>query len=660
MPDHAPLSHTDYEQFIHTLNTLNQDYYNRHESPATDAQYDALYRQIKAYEDQYPHNIHPNSPTQSVGAAPDPQASHYTHESPLLSLSNAYNDRDIEAFLTRIHTRLSCPFKLSVEPKIDGCAIAIVYKNGTLDIAATRGNGRIGEVVTHTIQTIQTLPHRIPYAHPLCVRGEVVIKTSDFNAMGSHFANARNAASGALRQLDATKLMNRPLSIFIYGAITDTQLTHTDTLDWLKQLGFPVIPTAITNGELSHTISAIHRMKAHQDTLDVATDGVVIKINDYASQRQLGTTAKAPKWAIAYKFPEEIATTTLDDVEWSVGRTGVITPVACVTPVVIAGVTVRRATLHNASEIQRLGIRIKDTIAIKRAGEVIPKIVRVTATHPTHNTIPTPTHCPSCQDPVIQNADDHVAIMCINPACPAQIKARIQHFCSRNAMDIQGLGNRIIDQLIEANLIQSVADVYRLTIDTLIALPRFAEKAATNLINAIQASKKKPLDHFIFSLGIPHVGMVSSQILMRRYGSMDALMMAAYDELVAIDHIGPAMATAICQATSSPSFQSLVQQLQDLGLNPQPTVLKTVDASPLSGKTVVITGTLSQSRSHFESIIQANGGTVSNHVSKKLDYLLIGESPGSKYKKAIALNDNGATIQLLREATFEAMLNNKS
>ena len=638
-------SHADYLATIKQLNQWNKEYYENNESTVSDQKYDEAYRQVKSYELNHPLLTAPDSPTQVVGSKPSKSFAQYEHKEALLSLSNAFNVKDIEKFIKRIAKETdSNTFQLSIEPKIDGCAVSIIYENGKLKLAATRGNGKIGEIVTHNIKTIQSLPETIAFTDPLEIRGEVYISTSNFEKLKSDFANPRNAASGALRQLDPNITKERHLDIFIYGSSTSNIDSHIETIDWIKSLGFPVIDTKKISNDVNSIQNAITTIQ--QSTFDVDTDGAVIKVDSKALQNSMGTTSKAPKWAIAFKFPEEEVTTTLNAVEFQVGRTGVITPVAHVAPVNVSGATVQRATLHNFDEIKRLNIHVGDEIIIKRAGEVIPKIVGIKKSIG-KTPIRVPIKCPSCEQNSIQQIEGQIAYQCINPLCPAQIKERIKHFCSKNAMGIDGLGDAIVDQLLTEEKIKTVADLYKLTREDLIHLERFGEKSTDNLLSAIKSSKTKPFANMLFALGIPFVGEVSAAIIANHYKSFDELMNASEDELLQIDQIGPKMANAVTTTIHTTSFNSLVSELIKAGIKPSSS--KKIISTKLEGKTFVITGSLSQPRTKIEELIKDHGGKVTKSVSKSLHYLVVGEAAGSKLTKAQTLNETGASILIINE-----------
>ena len=638
-----------YQKLINQINQYNYEYYTLNQSSISDQEFDKLYKEIIAYEKNNPLLIDPNSPTQRVGTAPATEFEQYNHATPLLSLSNAFSKTDIEDFLNRITKETNhASFDVTIEPKIDGCAVSIIYKDGQLTIGATRGNGRTGELVTNNIKTIQSLPlHIETNQETIELRGEVYIRKSKFESLKDEFANPRNAASGALRQLDASITTSRGLDIFIYGSTTSTAQNHNEIIKWIQSMGFPTIPIETCPNDTKKIIEKIEEIQRKKSNFDFEIDGAVIKANHIPIQHTMGTTSKAPKWAIAYKFPEEEAQTTIEAIEFQVGRTGVITPVAHVSPVTVSGATIQRATLHNFDEINRLGIQVGDTVSIKRAGEVIPKITEVIKKGPSTTTISPPTICPSCHQASIKKMEPDIAYRCINTNCPAQIKERIIHFCSKNAMDIEGLGPAIIEQLLSEQLIHTIADIYSLTKDQLLPLERFAEKSADNAIQSIQASKQPTLGRFIFALGIPFIGEVTADILAEQFKSIDSLMDCTENSLLGIDQIGPKITTSLLEITQNMEFNQLVTNLLRLGI--EPTSPKPITVGRLSGKTCVITGTLSQPRGKIETLIKEHGGKVVKSVSKSLDYLIVGESPGSKLEKANQINEKKPSITILSE-----------
>ena len=646
------LSYEDYQNLITQLISHNHAYYNQNKSTITDAQYDALYQQIKQFEEKNPLLISNQSPTQKVGHAPDSSQTHYTHQTPLLSLSNAFSENDVQAWLHRIHKNQTA--NICIEPKIDGCAVSIIYENGHLQLAATRGNGKTGEIITHNILTIEALPKSIPFKNQLEVRAEVYIKRSNFLKLKDPFANPRNAASGALRQLNPTVTKSRYLDIFIYGSPNTDIDSHYETINWLESLGFPVIPTHCSLGRLSDLMHQINTLKNQKEGFDFDTDGAVLKVDSKMIQDTLGHTAKAPRWALAYKFPEQESQTTLEDVHFQVGRTGIITPVAQVAPVLVSGATIRKASLHNFDEIKRLDIQVGDTIIIKRAGEVIPKIIGRANKGPNRHPINPPKTCPSCQQDRIYQIQGQIAYQCINPKCPAQIKEKIKHFCSKNAMNIDGLGDAIIHQLLKEEKIQTVADLYKLTRHDLIHLDRFADKSTDNLLKAIEESKSKPFENILFGLGIPFIGEVSAGIIANHYPNFKALQKATIDELLTIDQVGPKMAESLTHSLTNPTYQHIITELLACGVTPRTTT--PLVSNQLANQSFVITGTLTQPRTTIETIIKNNGGKVLKSISKSLDFLIVGHSAGSKYTKAQKLNEAGANIQILSEAELNGLI----
>lgn len=641
------MTQSDYYALIETLNHYCYEYYVLNKPSITDYEFDQQYLALQAIEKQHPNWIHKNSPTQRVGVPITDELSRVQHSSPMLSLSNAFNEQDIENFLTRLSKRYPLDHSMvTVEPKIDGCAVSIRYEYGHLVLGATRGNGQIGETITHTIKTIRSLPLYIQTNAPAIeFRGEVYIHTHRFKSLASTFSNPRNAASGTLRQLDPSIAAKRGLDIYIYSTINSNHETHSESLQWIQSLGLPTIPYNICHATSTDIMAAISAIQTTKNQNDFCIDGAVIKLNNKTAYSTIGTTAKAPKWAIAYKFPEEQVSTKIISVRVQVGRTGVMTPVANVRPVSVSGIIIKRASLHNFDEIHRLGVRIGDTVIIKRAGDVIPKIIGVLSSNPNHQVIAPPKKCPSCQSSLIKT---DVAYRCINNECPAQLTERVAHFCSKNAMNIHGMGTAIINQLLEKKLIASVSDIYRLTADQLLTLDRSGERFSNHLLHAIEASKQVSLSQFIYALGIPHVGAVTADILAKKFQSIACLLSCNQTELENIHHIGPKIIETLLCHQKNPLFIKLVKTLLENGVTPTHAFIPTKGL--LNGKHILITGTLSQSRSTIESIIKNHGGIVAKTVTRTLNYLVVGEKPGSKLSKATELNDaKKASIQIIHE-----------
>ena len=645
----------EYEALIQQANKFAYEYYQLDSPSITDSNYNKIYLKLKEFEKKNPLLINPNSPTQTVGNIPRNDFSHFKHKIPLKSLSNIYNREELEAFYKRLQKQLNRDhIELSVEPKMDGLAVSLHYEKGILNVAATRGNGVIGEIVTNNIKTIKSLPKKLKSPITIEVRGEVMMRRSIFQKINHLFVNPRNAAAGSLRQLNSEITANRQLDIVIYSGIYSKINLHTDMIKFLSEQGFPVSPditSCQTINDVWHTIESIEAKRLDYD-FDI--DGVVIKVNQLSDQDLIGETAKAPRWAGAYKFAEEEAVTRLEAVEFQVGRTGVVTPVAHLKPISISGALLSKASLHNKDEIERLDIKIGDDVVIKRAGEVIPKVVRLAKKNNNHKPIVIPTSCPCCGTPLIQ-LDSEVALRCQNNNCKDQIIEKIKHYVSRNAMNIDGLGEAIIEQLLDEALISHIGDLYTLKKDQLIGLDRFAEKSADNLLAAIQSSKVCNLENFIFALGIPYVGAITANILANYYQTIQDFLDSKYADICAIYGIGDVVAKAVQLELANPSFITLINTLISHGVSPkQPMKHK---EGLLAKKTFLITGTLVQSRSAVESVIKEHGGQIISSVSKQLNYLILGDKPGSKLQKVTALNEKGATITILSYDQLMQLIN---
>jgi DNA ligase (NAD+) len=625
----------------------------------TDAEYDALMNELKKLEAAHPELVTPDSPTQRVGGAPVSELPNVRHEVPLLSLDNAYDAGELEAWWKRVTDRLDgrAP-EVVCELKIDGLSISLVYEEGRLVRAATRGDGTTGEDVTPNVRTIRAIPLTLHgrKAHAgvpalLEVRGEVYFPKKAFAALNQAreeageplFANPRNAAAGSLRLLDARITAERKLSAFLYAMARwegpGAPTRHAELLERLEALGFPVSPHRRLAGNLTEIQEFLDAWRTKRHELPFETDGVVLKVDSLADQKRLGQTAKAPRWALAYKFPPEEARTIVKDIIVQVGRTGVLTPVAEFTPVLLAGTVVKRATLHNLEDLARKDVRVGDTVAVEKGGDVIPKVTRVFLDLRPEGAklFEMPATCPSCGKEVVRR-EGEVAVRCVNPSCPAQVKEALRHFVSRRAMDIEGLGDERIDQLLAARLLTDVASLYDLKARDLAPLERWGEKLAANVLAEIAKSKETGLARLLYGLGIRQVGEKTAKLIARRFGSLDALLAASEADLVAISEIGPETARGILDWLSRPSNRDLVAKLQAHGIR------MTVDqASPagdglLSGKVFVLTGTLPRrSRDEATAAIETAGGKVSQSVSKKTTAVIAGEDPGSKLEKARAL-----------------------
>lgn len=640
----------------------------------TDSEYDALYRELDQIEEAHPDLIVPDSPTQRVGVEPRSDLPKVQHIAPVLSLSNAFNDEDVRAWRTRIGRLLPPDTRLSyvVEPKLDGLSVVMTYENGIFILGATRGDGEIGEDVTPNMRTISSLPLRIP-ADPdgppapprLVVRGEVFFRIPAFEKMNKQraedgeapFVNPRNAASGALRQLDPRITAQRPLEMACYqildGTGDDLPTTQWDILHYLSGLGFPVmLAHSALFEDLEKMLVHLQAWEKRRKTLDFEIDGMVIKIDDLALFSRLGAVGKAPRGAIAYKFPAEERTTKLLKLGINVGRTGILTPFAILEPVEVSGVTVRQATLHNFDDVADKDIRIGDTVIVKRSGEVIPYVVGPIADLRDGSELPIapPEICPFCGH-VVFRAEGEVAFYCSNLDCPERLVRTIGYFVSRGAMDIDGLGERIVRQLIDEGLIQDVADLYVLTAEDLLPLEGFAEKKVENLLAAIDASRTRPLDRVLTALGIKGVGETVATLLLSYFPSIEALSEASQEELEAVPGLGPHTASAVVDFFAEQRNQALLQKLEAGGL--QPTSEERLQGSDrLAGLTFVLTGTLpNMTRDEAKGLIESHGGKIASSVSKKTDYVVVGEDAGSKLDKARQLG-----VTTLSEDELEKLL----
>lgn len=661
------------EKLRQEIHYHNYRYYVLDSPVISDAEYDCLMRELIALESQYPELITPDSPTQRVGAAPLDRFEKVVHPAPILSLANAMDVEELWAWYERTLKLVPPGTKLAfvVEPKVDGLTVVLHYENGVFVRGATRGDGEVGEDITANLRTVRSLPLRIPVGNGrpaparLVVRGEAYMPLDQFERFnrqqaesgGQVFANPRNAAAGSLRQLDPSVTASRPLSLFTYGVVASEGITLTsqwDTLNYLKEMGFPVVEGYARFDDFNQVVECAQEWIRRRDTLNYEADGVVVKIDDLTIQAKLGFVGKDPRGSIAFKFPAREATTKLKDVGINVGRTGTLNPYAILEPVMLGGVTIKQATLHNYDDIARRDIRVGDTVIVRRAGDVIPQIVGPIVALRTgeERVIEPPTHCPVCGEPAVR-PEGEVAIYCENAACPAQLVRRVEHFVSREAMDIEGFGSRLSELFVEKGLLHDVADIYALTKEDLLKLEGFGEKSASNLLAAIEASKKRPLQRLITALGIRGVGSVVAGILAQHFRSIDRLAAASAEELQQLEGIGPHTAAAIVDYFSRPRHRELLEKLRKAGVQMEEAAPAEEKARPLAGKTFVITGTLpSMSREQAKALIEAAGGKVVSSVSSKTDYLVVGEAPGgTKYNAARALG-----IPMIDEATLLDML----
>jgi DNA ligase (NAD+) len=648
-------------------------YYVLDQPEISDAAYDRLMKRLEALEAAHPELISPDSPTVRVGGAPREGFQTVQHGRPMLSLDNAMSYDALRDFDRRVRQGSGRDkIEYIAEHKFDGLSISLQYEDGGLARGVTRGDGRTGEDVTANVRTIRSVPLRVD-ATPLKklklpanfeVRGEVMMNRKAFEAMnryqeesgGKIFANARNAAAGSVRVLDPSITARRRLDFFAYYLLVDGDVPfpkHSESLEVLKQLHF----RASEDWKLCHGIDEVlaycDAWEPKREKLGYEIDGVVIKVNSIGIQRELGYTAKAPRWAIAYKYPARQETTVVKGIHVQVGRTGTLTPVAELEPVQVGGVTVKSSTLHNMDEIERLGLQIGDTVLIERAGEVIPHVLKVTKEGASRRPFRMPKNCPECGS-AIHRAEGEVAYRCVNAACPAKRKESLLHFASRHALDINGLGDKIVDQLVDKGMVKDVADLYTLKLDDVANLERMGEKSAQNLLDQIAASKKKPLANLIYALGIRMVGERTGQLLADRFSSLEELAAAKEEQLFEVTEVGPKVAAAIAEFFSERANRAIIKKLAEQGVNPKGEK-RVVKSRKFAGKSFVFTGSLvNRSREEAGQLVMQHGGKVSGSVSKKTDYVVVGADPGSKYDKAKEL---GVTV--LTEAEFEKLLASK-
>jgi DNA ligase (NAD+) len=641
------------------------EYHNRqyHELDApeiTDAEYDALFRELVELETQFPELVTPDSPTQRVGGPPSNAFAKVTHRVPMLSLNNAFERDEVREFDKRIRRVLGdVAVEYVTELKIDGLAMSLLYEDGQYKVGATRGDGFIGEDVTANVKTIPSVPLRVtvPPEFPgtFEVRGEVYMPRRSFQRLNEElarqgkalFANPRNAAAGAVRQLDPHVTASRRLDTFIY-ALDPAGRTRSQAqiLELLKQMGFNVNPNSRTHQDIESAIGFLDEWEEKRHTLDYQTDGIVIKINSLAQQAELGFVSRSPRWALAFKFPPEQAETVVEEIRVYVGRTGAVTPVAWLQPVVVSGTTVSRATLHNEDEVARKDIRPKDHVIIQRAGDVIPEVVRVIREKRPKGSRPwhMPAGCPECHTPLHREPGEAVT-RCINPVCPAQVREHLRHFVSRSAMNIEGFGYATLDQLLDRGMVRDPSDLYQLTKAQLLSLEGFADKSAQNLLDRIEASKEATLPRFLLALGIPHVGEHMAGVLAEHFGTIERLQKASTEELIAVGGVGAIVADAVHEYFQRAESRRLIGRILEAGVRIKPPRKAT---GPLAGKTFVLTGTLQTlTRGEAEERIRELGGVPSSNVSTKTDYLVVGADPGSKLEKAQRLK-----VPVLDEAAF--------
>ena len=630
-------------ELVELLNRYAHEYHTADRPSVSDSEYDRLYRELAELEEKYPTDILPDSPTHRVGGKILEGFEKYPHQYPLFSLQDAFSREELIAFDQRVRKEFPQVSYLC-ELKIDGLSISLTYENGILVAGATRGDGSVGENITENLKRVKDIPLTLKEPLDITVRGECYMPKASFDAVNQlrqengepEFANPRNAAAGTLRQLDTAVVAKRNLATFLYQEASPTQVgSQEEVLNKLADLDFSVNPTHILADSIESVWEFIEKIAEERDSLLYEIDGIVIKVNDLAVQEELGFTVKAPKWAIAYKFPAEEKEAQLLSVDWTVGRTGVVTPTANLTPVQLAGTTVSRATLHNVDYIAEKDIRQKDTVIVYKAGDIIPAVLRVVESkRVSEEALEVPSHCPSCESELV-HFEDEVALRCINPLCPAQIKEGLIHFASRDAMNITGLGPAVVEKLFAQHLVKDVAGIYRLTVENLLELENFKEKSANKLYTAIQASKENSAERLLFGLGIRHVGSKASRILLEKFHDIPKLSQASQEEIAAIDSLGTVIAQSLHTYFEQEGSQILLAELQEAGVNLDYLGQKAVADAALSGMTVVLTGKLQKlTRNQAKEKLQNLGANVSGSVSKKTDLVVAGQDAGSKLAKA--------------------------
>lgn len=647
------------KELVELLNRYADEYYTKDAPSVSDSEYDQLYRELVELETAHPEDVLPESPTHRVGGVVLKGFTKYQHQYPLYSLQDAFSREELEAFDQRVRKEFPSVHYVC-ELKIDGLSISLTYENGILVTGATRGDGSIGEDITENLKRVKDIPLVLPEPISITVRGECYMPRASFDRVNqvrqengeSEFANPRNAAAGTLRQLDTKIVAKRNLATFLYQEVSPTDKTSQEgVLEKLAQLGFVVNQERVLAKDMDQIWSFIQKVAQLREGLPYDIDGIVIKVDDLAIQEELGFTVKAPKWAIAYKFPAEEKEARLLSVDWTVGRTGVVTPTANLTPVQLAGTTVSRATLHNVDYIAEKDIHQDDTVIVYKAGDIIPAVLRVvTDKRVSDLPLAIPTNCPSCQSQLL-HFEDEVALRCINPLCPAQIKEGLIHFASRDAMNITGLGPAVVDKLFANHLVADVAGIYRLTVEDLLTLEGVKEKSAEKLYEAIQASKENSAEKLLFGLGIRHVGSKVSQILLQEFHDLDQLATADPERIAAIDSLGMVVAQSLESYFSQEGSRQLLLELKEAGVNMDYLGKKVALDAALSGMTVVLTGKLERlTRSEAKAKLESLGAKVTGSVSKKTDLVVAGADAGSKLTKAQELG-----IQVEDEAWLESL-----
>lgn len=647
------------KELVELLNRYAYEYYTKDAPSVSDSEYDQLYRELVELETAHPDEILPESPTHRVGGVVLKGFTKYQHQYPLYSLQDAFSREELEAFDQRVRKEFPS-ISYVCELKIDGLSISLTYENGVLVTGATRGDGSVGEDITENLKRVKDIPLVLPEPVNITVRGECYMPRASFDRVNQirqengepEFANPRNAAAGTLRQLDTKIVAKRNLATFLYQEVSPTdQSSQEGVLEKLARLGFVVNQERVLAEDMEQIWDFIQKVAQLREDLPYDIDGIVIKVNDLAVQEELGFTVKAPKWAVAYKFPAEEKEAKILSVDWTVGRTGVVTPTANLTPVQLAGTTVSRATLHNVDYIAEKDIHQDDTVIVYKAGDIIPAVLRVVKDkRVSDQALAIPTHCPSCQSELL-HFEDEVALRCINPLCPAQIKEGLNHFASRDAMNITGLGPAVVEKLFAAQLVEDVAGIYRLTVDDLLTLEGFKEKSAEKLYEAIQASKENSAEKLLFGLGIRHVGSKVSQILLQEFHDLDQLATTNPERIASIDSLGMVVAESLKRYFAQEGSKRLLQELKEAGVNLAYLGEKVAADAALSGMTVVLTGKLERlTRSEAKAKLESLGAKVTGSVSKKTDLVVAGSDAGSKLTKAQELG-----IQVEDEAWLESL-----
>lgn len=655
----------EYQALVTQLNQWRTEYYQNDAPSVEDHVYDQTYRKLQQLESAHPEWITADSPTQQVGAPMDDAFAKVPHAVPMLSMGDVFSVDELSEWVQKLEAGVGRALTYNVELKIDGLSLALEYEAGKLKRASTRGDGNLGEDVTANVLTIADVPQTLPRPLTIEVRGECYMPKAAFAQLNADqevegkapFANPRNAAAGSLRQLDAAVTKRRQLATFMYTVVDAKRFdldTQAEAISFLKDLGFATNPSSVVADSPAAMATYIEGQTADRDALSYGIDGIVVKVNDLALQQELGNTVKVPRWEIAYKFPPEEAATVVQEIQWTVGRTGVVTPTAVMDPVPLAGTTVARASLHNPDYIFAKDIRVGDTVWLHKAGDIIPEVEAVDLSKRPEGLPETviPSACPSCGEPLV-HLEGEVALRCINPMCPAQVQEQLTHFASRNAMNIEGLGPKVVAQLLDKQLVKDVADLYQLTAEDLALLDKFKEKSIQNLLDAISRSKQNSAERLLFGLGIRHVGAKAAKVLLATFGDVDALQSATAEAISEVNGIGPTIAQSLTTYLQRESVQVLLKQLQEAGVNMRFLGATTVATGGLfAGKTVVLTGSFTMGpRPAIAEQLSQLGANVTGSVSKKTDILVAGDKAGSKLTKAQSLG-----ITIMDEAALKAAL----